>query len=114
MVGAGLCRFIGIHRKRDNPEAKMQIGTDKSDLRRAQARPARMTTVAACVTMLAGAWLAAALPVSAQTPAPMSFQKDVMPIFEKYCVSCHSPGGVGNIAASLDLTSYRELRSGSI
>ncbi len=69
---------------------------------------------AVVAVILAGSMLGAISPASAQTAAPVSFQKQVMPIFEKYCVSCHSPGGVGHIASSLDLTNYRELRSGSI
>jgi mono/diheme cytochrome c family protein len=44
---------------------------------------------------------------------PVSFEKQVMPIFVKNCTVCHSPGGLGEITSALDLTNYKELRMGS-
>lgn len=44
----------------------------------------------------------------------VSFKKQVYPIFEAHCLMCHSPSGVGEIASSLDLSSYKGLRQGSI
>jgi cytochrome c553 len=44
----------------------------------------------------------------------VSFQKQVLPIFEKACIACHSSGGVGQISSSMNLTSYKELRYGSV
>ena len=43
----------------------------------------------------------------------VSFQEQVLPILQSHCVACHSPGGVGYISVSLDLRSYKALRSGS-
>src|ERR1039458_7573201 len=44
---------------------------------------------------------------------PVSFAKQVMPIFVKNCTMCHTPGGLGEITSALDLTSYKQLRMGS-
>lgn len=50
----------------------------------------------------------------AAAPEPAtSFRNQVLPIFQEHCVMCHAPGGVGYRAISLDLRSYRGLRSGS-
>ncbi|MDE2135690.1 MAG: cytochrome c [Alphaproteobacteria bacterium] len=46
-------------------------------------------------------------------PQPVSFQKQVLPIFQEHCVACHSPGGAGYISVDMDLRSYKALRSGS-
>lgn len=55
------------------------------------------------------------LPSHAGPPPPkVSFQKDVLPIFEARCVSCHSPGGIGYISSSMDLRNYQGLKMGSI
>ena len=35
----------------------------------------------------------------AATPAPVSFAKQVLPIFESHCIACHSAGGVGQITS---------------
>lgn len=44
---------------------------------------------------------------------PTSFHKQVLPILEEYCVSCHSPNHVGFQAIGLDLRTYQMLMSGS-
>src|SRR5579863_5761788 len=92
----------------------MQAGMDTIGIGLRWTLPSQLPVVAAVTLMLTALMPVAASPASAQTAATVSFQKQVMPIFEKYCVSCHSPGGVGHIASSLDLTNYRELRSGSV
>lgn len=53
-------------------------------------------------------------PSGAATPAPVSFAKQVLPIFESHCISCHSAGGVGQISSAMNLTSYKDLRYGSV
>jgi mono/diheme cytochrome c family protein len=55
-----------------------------------------------------------ALPATAAAPGPVSFQKQVLPIFEAHCIACHSRGGVAVAASGLDLTSYKDLRYGSV
>ena len=92
----------------------MQVRVDIIGIGLRRTTPSQLPVAAAVALMLTGLMPVAVSPASAQTAAPVSFQKQVMPIFEKYCVSCHSPGGVGHIASSLDLTNYRELRSGSV
>jgi mono/diheme cytochrome c family protein len=44
---------------------------------------------------------------------PVSFKADVQPIFQKNCVSCHTPGGEGTTASGLDLTSYEGVMRGT-
>ncbi|NNF38954.1 MAG: hypothetical protein HKO98_02935 [Gemmatimonadetes bacterium] len=47
---------------------------------------------------------------------PVSFAEEIMPIFERSCVSCHGePGEDGEIVteASLDMTTYEGLMAGS-
>lgn len=86
----------------------MHLRIDKS---RDESRPSLRARI---IVLALGAGLSMTTAWAQTSASPVSFQKQVMPIFDKYCVSCHSPGGVGHIAASLDLTSYRELRSGSV
>jgi hypothetical protein len=92
----------------------MRIRMDKVSAGPERTGYVQIPTVTVLLVIVASAIYGTLLPASAQTTAPVSFQNQVMPIFEKYCVSCHSPGGVGHIAAGLDLTNYRELRSGSV
>lgn len=44
----------------------------------------------------------------------VSFKKDVQPILQDHCVSCHQPGGKGFVVSGLDLTSYKGLMKGTI
>ncbi len=43
----------------------------------------------------------------------ISFKKDVMPILQERCVSCHKPGGSGYIASGLSMESYDNLMKGT-
>jgi len=52
------------------------------------------------------AWLVAAPPVAAQDP---SYVRDVRPILDKSCTSCHQPASK---QSDLDLTTYDGLRAG--
>jgi mono/diheme cytochrome c family protein len=78
---------------------------------REQARTATLAMGAVATVALGFGW---ALPAAAATPGPVSFQKQVLPIFEAHCIACHSLGGVGVTASALDLTSYKDLRYGSV
>ena len=52
--------------------------------------------------------------VFAATPAnEVSFKNDVQPVFNDYCVSCHSPGGKGYETNGLDLRSYQGVMKGT-
>ena len=43
----------------------------------------------------------------------VSFSQNVQPILEQHCVTCHQPGGLGETASGLDLTSYEGLMKGT-
>ena len=45
----------------------------------------------------------------------VSFRQDILPLFEEYCVGCHTPGGrspIGIEVGRLNLESYTSLRAG--
>src|SRR6185295_12455372 len=44
--------------------------------------------------------------VAAQTPAPPTFSKDVLPILQKNCQSCHRPGQIG----PMSLLTYQQTK----
>ena len=58
--------------------------------------------------MLAAAWLLAAAPAAAQVTIdrPVTFTRDVAPIFQKKCESCHRPDSI----APMSLITYQEAR----
>jgi len=64
------------------------------------------TAAVAGVVLLAGC---------SQEPAelPVSFSKDVMPVLQQHCSECHMPGGVGEVASGLDLSSYEGTMKGT-
>lgn len=43
----------------------------------------------------------------------VSFKKDVMPILQERCISCHKPGGSGYIASGLSMETYDNLMKGT-
>jgi len=43
----------------------------------------------------------------------VSFSQDVKPILDQNCVECHQPGGQGEVASGLDMTSYEGLMKGT-
>jgi hypothetical protein len=55
--------------------------------------------------VLAGALLSAGV-VSAQTSSPVTFSKDVAPILQAKCQSCHEPGSIG----PMSLVTYQDAR----
>ncbi len=56
------------------------------------------------LALLAAPWAAFAAPAPA--PTPVTFSKDVAPIFQAKCQSCHEPGSI----APMSLTTFRESR----
>jgi len=56
--------------------------------------------------LLAGMVAMAAPWVTDPTPTPVTFYKDVLPILQQKCQSCHQPGQV----APISFLSYRETR----
>jgi len=43
----------------------------------------------------------------------VSYQKDVVPILDKYCKSCHIPGQAGYVVSGFELDSYDSLMRGT-
>lgn len=68
--------------------------------------PIRVGLAAAAVVVLAGC---------TQEPEvlPVSFSKDVMPVLTKHCSECHLPGGEGQVASGLDLSTFEGLMKGT-
>jgi hypothetical protein len=73
------------------------------------ASPCVLGAIAACSPAPAADGGAATCPtVSTDCPQPPpSWSKDVQPLVQTYCVSCHSDGGLGESLA--DLTSYTNV-----
>jgi hypothetical protein len=44
----------------------------------------------------------------ADAPSAPSWKKDVEPLIEKYCISCHSPGGIGE--STEDYSTYEGVK----
>ncbi len=44
---------------------------------------------------------------------PVSFSKDVMPVLQKHCSECHLPGGQGEVASGLNLSTYEGVMKGT-
>jgi hypothetical protein len=53
--------------------------------------------------------LSLTLPLSAAGAPPVSFSKDIVPIFKRSCTGCHHPG---KLKGELDLTSYAAFQKG--
>jgi len=47
-----------------------------------------------------------------RTPT-VSYQKDVVPILDKHCMSCHVPGQPGYVVSGFELGSYESLMKGT-
>jgi hypothetical protein len=58
-----------------------------------------------------GITVGAALPAHAADG--VSFKDEIMPILEKHCFECHTPGGKGQMASGLDLTTYEGVMKGT-
>jgi mono/diheme cytochrome c family protein len=43
----------------------------------------------------------------------VSFSQEVQPIFNQHCIQCHEPGGRGEVASGLNLTSYENVMKGT-
>lgn len=44
-----------------------------------------------------------------QSAEQISYKKDVKPIFDKYCISCHAEGGPGYRKAGIQLDTYEKI-----
>ena len=43
----------------------------------------------------------------------VSYQRDVAPILDKHCKSCHMPGQAGYVVSGFELTGYESLMKGT-
>ncbi len=63
--------------------------------------------------VLTGAIAAAAWSTAVAAEDTVSWRLDVQPILQSHCVECHKPGGQGQEASGLNLTSYAGLMKGT-
>lgn len=64
--------------------------------------------------LLGGAILAVlSFPVLGENKREASFSKDIHPIINDYCLSCHQPGGKGYEKSGLDLRTYESMMKGT-
>ena len=66
----------------------------------------RIIVAATAIAGALGLCSLAARAAGATAPAPVTFSKDVAPIFQAKCQSCHEPGSI----APMSLASYKEAR----
>jgi hypothetical protein len=61
--------------------------------------------------------VAAVLLLATSIPAlaldEVSYKKEIRPILNDYCLSCHKPGGKGYIKSGLDMRTYKSLMKGT-
>lgn len=63
--------------------------------------------------LLVGGVLASMFIVPAYAETEISYKKDIYPIFQDYCLSCHVPGGKGYNKSGFDLRTYKSLMKGT-
>lgn len=64
--------------------------------------------------VMPAAALATLLAVTACDRTPtVSYQKDVVPVLDKHCKSCHLPGQAGYVVSGFDLENYDTLMKGT-
>lgn len=70
--------------------------------------PMRMQIAIALMLLFAGFFFAGSILGSIQPPppAPITFSKDIAPIFYKHCVACHRPGDI----APMSLLTYKDAK----
>jgi mono/diheme cytochrome c family protein len=67
----------------------------------------------ALATAIAGIGIPALDRAASAKEPPVSFQEDVLPVFQIRCASCHSPEGEGYKASGVDLTTYKGVLAGT-
>jgi len=65
------------------------------------------------VTILLASVLLTAFSLPAFAEKEISYKKDIYPIFQDYCLSCHVPGGKGYNKSGFDLRTYQSLMKGT-
>jgi len=65
------------------------------------------------ITILLGSVLLTAFSLPAFAEKEISYKKDIYPIFQDYCLSCHVPGGKGYNKSGFDMRTYQSLMKGT-
>lgn len=65
------------------------------------------------ITILLGSVLLTVFSLPAFAEKEISYKKDIYPIFQDYCLSCHVPGGKGYKKSGFDLRTYESLMKGT-
>ena len=65
------------------------------------------------ITILLGGVLLTAFSLPAFAEKEISYKKDIYPIFQDYCLSCHVPGGKGYNKSGFDMRTYQSLMKGT-
>lgn len=65
------------------------------------------------ITILLGSVLLTAFSLPAFAEKEISYKKDIYPVFQDYCLSCHVPGGKGYSKSGFDLRTYKSLMKGT-
>ncbi len=68
-------------------------------------------TILPGIVVAALSFLVMAIP--AQALGEVSYKKDIRPILDDYCLSCHKPGGKGYKKSGLDMRTYASLMKGT-
>jgi hypothetical protein len=63
------------------------------------------------IVVAALSFLVQAIPALAMEE--VSYKKDIRPIIDDYCLSCHKPGGKGYKKSGLDMSTYKSLMKGT-
>jgi len=69
------------------------------------------TILPGSIVFVALLFLATSFP--AQALDEVSYKKDIRPIIDDYCVSCHKPGGKGYKKSGLDLRTHKSMMKGT-
>jgi len=63
--------------------------------------------------LLAGAALGLLAAAACERTPTVSYQKDVVPILDQHCKSCHMPGQPGYVVSGFEVGSYESLMKGT-
>ena len=72
-----------------------------------------LISVVAVGLLLAGSLALTPIRDACAAQGQLSYSEDIAPIFRGWCASCHAPGGEGEKASGLDLSTYDSLMKGT-
>jgi mono/diheme cytochrome c family protein len=76
-------------------------------------RNVTLVSIVAVGLSLAGSLALAPIRDACAAPGQISYSEDIAPIFRGWCASCHAPGGEGEKASGLDLSTYESVMKGT-